>query len=350
MSDVADWREELLELNILSAKIGSDPLLTQGAGGNTSLKINGVLWIKASGTWLANASTHNIMVPVELEPLLEAVASSDISAENPQGFIVREGDAIGLRPSIETTVHALMPHRIVLHVHCVDTIAFAVQPDCVERISPRLEGVNWAYIPYARPGLPLAKNIAKFGLGADVLILGNHGLVVCAQSVAEADTLLRDIKTRLSLPPRLAAKPDFPRLLNAAAGTEYRLPTSQAAHALATDPISADHVRAGILFPDQVIFLGDEPAVVTTDLSIGQVLSRCERQPTLLMFPGAGVLIRRDAPPNADAMARCVADVAARIEENAALRVLTAEERSQLTNWDAEKYRQELSKKQTASA
>ncbi len=44
---------ELHALRRLSAGIGSDSALTQAAGGNTSLKEDGVMWIKASGTWLA---------------------------------------------------------------------------------------------------------------------------------------------------------------------------------------------------------------------------------------------------------------------------------------------------------
>ena len=47
---------ELQALRILSASVGADPLLVQGAGGNTSLKQAGLLWIKASGTWLMNAA------------------------------------------------------------------------------------------------------------------------------------------------------------------------------------------------------------------------------------------------------------------------------------------------------
>ncbi len=39
----------------LSARLGQDPLRVQGAGGNTSIKSDGVMWIKASGTELADA-------------------------------------------------------------------------------------------------------------------------------------------------------------------------------------------------------------------------------------------------------------------------------------------------------
>ena len=49
----------------LSQRLGSDPLLVQGPGGNTSVKIDGTMWIKASGTELADALTGNIFVAVD---------------------------------------------------------------------------------------------------------------------------------------------------------------------------------------------------------------------------------------------------------------------------------------------
>ncbi len=61
----------------LSTKLGADPLRTQAAGGNTSFKRDGVMWIKASGTWLAEALAKDIMTPVLLEPLRKAIADGD---------------------------------------------------------------------------------------------------------------------------------------------------------------------------------------------------------------------------------------------------------------------------------
>ncbi len=57
----------------LSARIGRDPLLVQASGGNTSIKLNGTLWIKASGKWLANADKEEILVPVRLAECLRCL-------------------------------------------------------------------------------------------------------------------------------------------------------------------------------------------------------------------------------------------------------------------------------------
>ena len=59
--------------------IGADPLLVQGAGGNVSWKEEDTLWVKASGTWLAEAAGKDIFVPVDLPHLRAAIASGDFS-------------------------------------------------------------------------------------------------------------------------------------------------------------------------------------------------------------------------------------------------------------------------------
>ena len=110
MATYAD-AQELTALRSLSASIGSNPHLTQAAGGNTSLKSGDTLWIKASGTWLKDAVTDDIMMPVAMAPLLRAVEQRDSAAEQPQTFAIEALNPRKLRPSIETSVHALMPQR-----------------------------------------------------------------------------------------------------------------------------------------------------------------------------------------------------------------------------------------------
>ena len=54
------------KINHLCSQLGKDHLIVQGAGGNVSWKDKEILWIKASGTWLAQANEKNIFVPVNL--------------------------------------------------------------------------------------------------------------------------------------------------------------------------------------------------------------------------------------------------------------------------------------------
>ena len=90
-----------------------------------------------------------------------------------------------LRPSIETSVHAVIPEPIVAHIHCVETIALAVRADGEALVADRLRPLRDAaavYVPYRRPGLPLSKAIAeRLTPRVNVLVLANHGLVVAGR-------------------------------------------------------------------------------------------------------------------------------------------------------------------------
>ncbi len=331
----------------LSARIGADPALVQGAGGNTSIKESGILWIKASGLWLKNALKQDIMVPVALDPLLEALEKNDPSTERAQQFVRADINPSGLRPSIETTVHALMAQKIVVHVHCVETIATAVLAQAESRAASLLAGFHYAFIPYARPGLPLAKAIAaRIKDDTNVLVLGNHGLVVAAETVADAALLLEQVCAALRVEPRHPPAADLAALDRLAVNSGYQLPEDQAIHGIGTDLDSCRIAGQGSLYPDHVIFLGKgttiaRPSETAGDIETAAAGSGHSPSP-LLVFPGKGVLVARNANAGALAMARCLADVASRIQPSQALRVLTDEENAELLGWDAEKYRQTL--------
>jgi rhamnose utilization protein RhaD (predicted bifunctional aldolase and dehydrogenase) len=328
----------------LSAALGADPLRIQAAGGNTSIKRDGVMWIKASGAWLADALQRDMMTPVRLAPLLEAVASGDSRAEGAAAFVDTALNSSGLRPSIETSVHAVLPHAVVIHIHCVDTIALAARADAETSIAKRfgLPADEWTYVPYVKPGLSLAQAIKRrLGARTNVIVLGNHGLVVAAETVEEAADRVRSVCEALSAPPRVAPAPDLARLATIVEGSAYRLPKDAIAHATALDSQRLAIAKRGTLYPDHVVFLG--PSVVEGAMSDGGLksLGDCDGPP-MLVLPGLGVVLRRDAPKGADELARCLADVTARIPLDAPIQVLTAAQERELVDWDAEKYRRAL--------
>src|SRR5215475_11821634 len=144
---------DLSDLKAMSARVGRDPLLIQGAGGNSSLKREGVLWVKASGTWLQDAEKAAIFLPVDLELARRRFSSG----EEKVAAISSAGTPAGLRPSIETSLHAFLPQSIVLHVHSVNALAWCIRAEGAPALGERLDGLNWAWLPYCRPGLPLPR-------------------------------------------------------------------------------------------------------------------------------------------------------------------------------------------------
>ena len=146
----------LTSISKLSAKIGKDLTLIQGGGGNTSIKEEGRMWVKASGKWLSDAETENIFVSVNDTAIRNAIEADE--ADPVTQYIDKNQT---LRPSIETTLHALLPHKVVLHVHSVNAIAWTVRKDGFEQLRNKLQGLNWSWVGYHQPGLPLTNAVAK---------------------------------------------------------------------------------------------------------------------------------------------------------------------------------------------
>jgi len=331
----------------LSAKCGQDRLLVQAAGGNTSIKAEGTLWVKASGTELADALLKDIFVPVRLAPLLQGLERGDPACETAADYVMTELNPKGLRPSIETTFHAVLPQRVVVHVHCVETLSWACRADGEAELRTRLKGLDWVWVPYGRPGLPLSLQIkARLSPIPSVVVLGNHGLVVASDTVEGAAKLLAEVARRLRRPAAVAPAANWARLEAAAEGSAY-LPVPDAqVHGIATDPFRLEIASLGSLYPDHVIFLGPSVVVLEDGARAVEALARGTRQiAPLLLVPGAGALLPQSALPAAHALARCLADVTARLRPGDPVRYLKPTDEYALLNWDAEKYRQALARR-----
>lgn len=310
------------------------------------MKRGGAMWIKASGTWLSEADSRDIMVPVDVAALREAIDAGETPDD---ACVVGDLNATGLRASIETSVHAVLDMPVVLHTHCVATIAVAVRQDAERVLADRLRGIPFAFIPYVKPGWDLARSIGeRVRPETRVLVLGNHGLVASGETVAEAEALLREVSARLE-PRKLAEPMTVAKSLDEElAGTGWKPAPDAATHAVALDPPRLAMAEGATLYPDHLIFLGPGVAVATEGETPDEAVERCAGGgPTnrLVLFPGLGAAVPGDASPSLLALARCLGDVLERIEPGAPLSRLTEEQEAELLNWDAEKHRQTLNRK-----
>lgn len=331
--------QDLLETSV---RLGRDRRLVQAAGGNTSAKEGDVLWIKASGRWLARAGADDF-VPVSVAGVRRAVAAGDAESLQPQVI----GDS-PLRPSIETSLHALLPHRVVLHVHSVATLSWAIRVDGRERVEERLRGLPWAWVPYVRPGAPLAHAVSAIlddGHAPDVLVLGSHGLVVGAASCQAAEALLRQVEARLHVPERPTPGADDHLLAQAVGATGLALPADRSVHRLALDPVARAFTPRSY-YPDDVVFLKARGMRAAGTAGLAEAVAAHQQRhgasPTYLVVDGVGVLARPDLDASAHEMLGCLTDVLLRVQPGAALRPLVPGEVAELLGWDAEKYRQGL--------
>ncbi len=321
----ARHEKEFASLRDFSARVGGDPLLVQASNGNTSIKLDGILWIKASGKWLAHAMQEEMFVPLELAEVEQSIRN-DMEVAAP--YIPNDG----LRPSIETAMHAVLRHRVVLHVHSVNAIAWAIRLDGPDRLTERLADLHWQWIPYAASGIPLAREIEKAVAGAaetDVLILGNHGLVVCGQHCHTAEALLYEVERRLAITPRRFPKPDTTVLTMIARFSRWQFPDVNTLHALGTDLASREILKGGILYPCQAIFLGQTMPLLPPAVAVSKIIERWNgqhRTPPFVAVERSGVMLNEKMTSAERATLMGLVQVTLRTEESARLRYLKESE------------------------
>jgi rhamnose utilization protein RhaD (predicted bifunctional aldolase and dehydrogenase) len=281
------------------------------------------MWIKASGTELADAERTNIFVAVDRDA---AVAEAREQAGDGSCKTTGLDPNVTLRPSIETTFHAALDWPVAAHTHSVATLTHAISPEGRIALDQKLAGLAFMRVPYAKPGLPLTREIlARVEPETQVIILQNHGMICCGSSVEAVDTVIRDVEARLAMAPR--------SITGATPTDDAPEGFSWSPHSwLGVDERASDLAINGTYYPDHVVFLG--PALAQNDTPA---------MPPAILKQGQGVLIRDGATSSQLAMLACLSDVLARLPQDWSVDPIGAEAEVDLLNWDAEKYRQALS-------
>ena len=187
-----------LALRVYTTRLlGSDPLLVLHGGGNTSVKTQvtdllgqtvDVLCVKGSGWDMGNIEPAGLPA-VRLKPLLDYRALPALSDEDMVN--VQRGnlmDSTAPNPSVETLLHAFLPHKFIDHTHSTAILSLTDQPDG-EALCREVFGSTMAYVPYIMPGFALAKAAAQvFEANPKVegLILVKHGIFTFGDTAREA--------------------------------------------------------------------------------------------------------------------------------------------------------------------
>src|SRR6202789_3243215 len=177
--------------------LGSDPRLVLHGGGNTSVKTVmkdalgddvEVLCVKGSG-WDMGAIEPQGLPAVRLAPLRRLRALAKLSDEDMVNFQrINLLDSAAPNPSVETLLHAFLPHKFIDHTHSTAVLALTDQPDG-EAMVREVYGDRVAYVPYTIPGFALAKSVADiFDKNPDVegLVLLRHGIFTFADDAKTA--------------------------------------------------------------------------------------------------------------------------------------------------------------------
>jgi rhamnose utilization protein RhaD (predicted bifunctional aldolase and dehydrogenase)/NAD(P)-dependent dehydrogenase (short-subunit alcohol dehydrogenase family) len=187
--------------------LGQDPRLVLHGGGNTSVKTvlpdlagvdTQVLCVKGTG-WDMGTMEPPGMPAVRLLPLL-ALRTRDAVTDEEMVRFQRANliDPMAPNPSVETLLHAFVPHAFVDHTHATAILSLADQPDG-EKICAALFDGRMGIVPYIMPGFVLAKKSAdvfEANPQAEGLILHKHGIFTFGASAREAYERMIDMVSR----------------------------------------------------------------------------------------------------------------------------------------------------------
>lgn len=271
------------QLVALSNDLGSRQDLVLAGGGNTSLKEENTLFIKASGTALADITEKGF---VKMDRTL---LSAMLTRRYPDDDTLREARALadltaamlpgeeGKRPSVETLLHHLFPQRFVVHLHpaAVNALSCAVNG---REEAEFLFGEEVLWVEACRPGYVLARlcsdrineYTAKTGAPPKVAILQNHGLFTAADTPAEIESLLSDVLTAIQ--GAMVILPEPGRILPSAQTAEWEQRIAELFPAgygiyrgdsAAAGRFSLDEAAAAPLMkpftPDHIVYCGAYP-------------------------------------------------------------------------------------------
>ena len=187
-----------LALRVYTTRLlGQDPRLVLHGGGNTSLKtkvpdllgeVTEVLCIKGSGQDMATIEPAGLPA-VRLQPLRKLRSRKTLSDDE----LVRVQrasliDPMAPTPSVETLLHAFVPHTFIDHTHASAVLSLVDQPNGEEICTEVYDG-RMGFVPYLMPGFGLAKMAAEvYEAKPDVdgLILSKHGIFTFGASAREA--------------------------------------------------------------------------------------------------------------------------------------------------------------------
>ena len=187
--------------------LGKDPRLVLHGGGNTSVKTTmtdtvgdtvDVLCVKGSG-WDMSEIEPAGLPAVRLDAMrklrrLEKLSDEDmVNAQ--RGALL---DSAAPNPSVETLLHAFLPHKFVDHTHSEAVLSVTDQPNG-DDICREIFGDRVALVPYIMPGFDLAQSCAQiWEKNADVegLILLKHGIFTFGEDARESYTRMIFVRER----------------------------------------------------------------------------------------------------------------------------------------------------------
>ena len=243
-------------------------------------------------------------------------------------------------------MHAIIPHKYIFHVHCLNTISWLVQSEFKSEISTIFKDLKYSFVEYAKPGIELSKEIQKSlnEFLPNILFLKNHGLVIGSDNISEALKLLYFVSNKLNRKENLNKCLNQTLLKEISKNTNFRPTKFIKANQIAASQRNIKIATFGTIFPDQVIFLGVNPFILVNREEVKEIIMNyffSDKLP-IMIIPNSGILVPKNIKHEKEELLLALNLIILKIPDNIKLNYLNKNEEIELINSDDEKYRIEL--------
>jgi rhamnose utilization protein RhaD (predicted bifunctional aldolase and dehydrogenase) len=206
----AAYFDGLLGQRVYSSRLlGRDHSLVLHGGGNTSVKIRqanlfgepeDILYVKGSG-WDLETIEAAGFAPVRLQQARRLASLEQLSdAHMVQELRAAMIDPSAPTPSVESILHALLPHRFVDHTHADSLLAITNTADGERRVR-EIYADTVVVVPYVMPGFDLARVVAELLPEQSTpetvgLVLLNHGFFSFGETARQAYERMIELVSR----------------------------------------------------------------------------------------------------------------------------------------------------------
>lgn len=258
----------------LSREFGTRDYL-KGGGGNSSAKNTDTLWVKPSGTVLAEL-TPDKFVAMDRKKLAEIYTAAIPTDPTAREAVVKDMMAAAVRPgetgraSVEAPLHDILAGRFVVHTHPPMVNGLTCARNGAAVCATLFPDALW--VPYVDPGFTLCMDIRKRvkdyaqrqGRQPTLIILENHGIFVTddtgekvrgtyqrVMTALRAEYQNAGVATELQMtdPANLRAAADVRRAIQAVLGPEAAFVVGDKAFTMPPGPLTPDHMVYAKAYP-----------------------------------------------------------------------------------------------------
>ena len=309
--------------------------LVQAGGGNSSVKINDYMFIKASGYNMSEIK--NGFVSINNKKLKKDIMNNDVKEIINYNFFGKK------RGSIETYMHSIL-NKYVIHLHPIQVVKILIQKDAktvLKKLFP-----HSLIIEYLTPGIKVCNKIKELYNNEEIIFLINHGIIITTNDYDKINFHIENILNKCEN--FLNENFDIYKYVNIITKFVYEKYNLEYVSYLSQDIIINKYLnnklylfKENITFPDALIYCGIKIMFIENIEDIDNYYKTYNEVPKIIIY-NKNIYITNISLKKCKEIEDVLKANLYILDNSNEKNYLSNEEIYYLNNWDAEKYRKNI--------